>query len=736
MSNHGSVTKDGRISPKPRRVQDLLESASNISGSKRLAPKRIIVDKDHADSSDTIVHHFYQKNYDLVPLGDTEPIGNGISFDVKPYTTNPPHHSKLPDPVCNDGPKSPSTQKTPPTPYSLPSGNSNITILPQPNNNAKPAPFLVQQPLEEVEPGDEQAPPVDSIQTAQLSVGKNDLQKRTLSDQLSRKKLGMIPLPLGHSGTTLNNKQSASNLSRVFSLDKTHELQNHWPEQQRTENPIIEDYFHPMAYEQNPQMHATQAFDTQNETTREQVLTLEANPQTRERKVECNDTSTLKSAIRRSNVNIDRRDISGTISVPPQQSSGTVGRERTSDVGSLPVMQPSIDVDRQLSRKAGTLPSKQSHIDNQGRQPTEVSSFPLQQPGAKFTRKQPHNVSSLPAQVPGTRSGSGFERQRSDTDPPKACDPGGGREVICKQFPCGREPSGGLDGGLCHITHVHVYITPERLGGSRSPHLQNEQNFRNAQARIARVGQQDGGNSEKKRSIRTRIQNGVHMIKAANKSKAIRKGRKANGAIPELIKHAKSHLVTMRGDSNSSTASLESRNMQVAKSEAITNGNLLFLDKQSNRNQHKQHKLVRQALYNKCNTTLPPNPVKQVSLKNLATSTVGCNGSTTRKANRSEDGAIESHLRREEWNRKMQEHATQGQQLVISLAKSYWELISPCFVPTSPLRQRVDAYKSTWADVWVVLLALIGGFISLAAAIRTSQGIAWVMRMMRTMLGI
>ncbi|KAI8165214.1 hypothetical protein K4K49_009707 [Colletotrichum sp. SAR 10_70] len=274
--------------------------------------------------------------------------------------------------------------------------------------------------------------------------------------------------------------------------------------------------------------------------------------------------------------------------------------------------------------------------------------------------------------------------------------------------------------------------------------------------------------------LRTRLRNGLHLARAANKSKAIWKDIMSNGAVSDMVKDAKTLRLETRGDCNMSGAVLNSNDMRAAKTETVKNRTLLQLDgpndvdytyqlktdqheadvikqKEVNNYSQKQQRILidqpRPANVNPkkacdsnqtevCNTlrtTQLRSPVNQVDPAMLKT---GCSMSTAHEVDKSEDGVIEGRLRREEWHRQTRKYATQGKQLAISLVQLYWEVISPCFVPTSPLRQRLDSSKSTWTDVGILVLALIGGFMLLAVAIRLSQGIAWMMRMMRSILGI
>ncbi|KAK2729992.1 hypothetical protein CKAH01_09901 [Colletotrichum kahawae] len=274
--------------------------------------------------------------------------------------------------------------------------------------------------------------------------------------------------------------------------------------------------------------------------------------------------------------------------------------------------------------------------------------------------------------------------------------------------------------------------------------------------------------------LRTRLRNGLHLVRAANKSKAIWKDIKSNGAVSDMVKDAKPLRLETRGDCNMSGAVLNSNDMRAAKTETVKNRTLLQFDgandidythqlktdqhkadviKQkevNNSSQNQQRNLIDQTrpvnvnprkacdsnqkeVCNTPKTTQLRSPVSQVDPAMLKT---GCSMSTAHEVDKSEDGVIEGRLRREEWHKQTRKYATQGKQLAISLVQLYWKVISPCFVPTSPLRQRLDGSKSTWTDVGILVLALIGGFMLLAAAIRLSQGITWMMRMMRSILGI
>ncbi|KAF9869540.1 hypothetical protein CkaCkLH20_12933 [Colletotrichum karsti] len=296
---------------------------------------------------------------------------------------------------------------------------------------------------------------------------------------------------------------------------------------------------------------------------------------------------------------------------------------------------------------------------------------------------------------------------------------------------------------------------------------------------------------------RKRLQNGLRTLRAANESKVIWKGKKPEGAISEVLRHAKSVWVEMRGDPNVSGAVLGSNSMQPAKPEYMMSGSLLPIaqkndfpqvqqdnielreagsfdqrrqeqqasikqempanlthPKQSGSNQRQQSGVKEKGL-SKANQKKPDNLnregqgssnqrglcntlklTKQPSVADLAMLKTGSKASTNPQANGSEDGAIESHLRREEPNNTMQRYAIRGKQLAIISAQLYWEIISPCFDPTSPLRQRLNTNKSTWWDLLVVFLALIGSFMLLAVAIRVSRGIAWATQLMQTILGV
>ncbi|KAJ0379294.1 hypothetical protein COL26b_002463 [Colletotrichum chrysophilum] len=255
--------------------------------------------------------------------------------------------------------------------------------------------------------------------------------------------------------------------------------------------------------------------------------------------------------------------------------------------------------------------------------------------------------------------------------------------------------------------------------------------------------------------LRARLRNGLHLVRAANKSKAIWKDIMLNGAVSDMVKDAKTLRLETRGDCNMSGAVLNSNDMRAAKTETVKNRTLLQLDGandvdytyQLKTDQHEADVIKQKEVNNSSqkqqqiliDQTRPANvnpkkaPVNQADPAMLKT---GCSMSTAHEVDKSEDGVIEGRLRREEWHRQTRKYATQGKQLTISLVQLYWEVISPCFVPTSPLRQRLDSSKSTWTDVGILVLALIGGFMLLAVAIRLSQGIAWMMRMMRSILGI
>ncbi|TDZ31773.1 hypothetical protein C8035_v000961 [Colletotrichum spinosum] len=102
---------------------------------------------------------------------------------------------------------------------------------------------------------------------------------------------------------------------------------------------------------------------------------------------------------------------------------------------------------------------------------------------------------------------------------------------------------------------------------------------------------------------------------------------------------------------------------------------------------------------------------------------------------RSEDGDIGSHSRRDKWTEQAREYLTQGKHLAISLIQLYWEVTWPWFVPTSPFRQRLEAKESTWTDVVRFGSALIGGFLILVAGTQIVHGMAWIIRMMQITLG-
>lgn len=125
----------------------------------------------------------------------------------------------------------------------------------------------------------------------------------------------------------------------------------------------------------------------------------------------------------------------------------------------------------------------------------------------------------------------------------------------------------------------------------------------------------------------------------------------------------------------------------------------------------------------------------KIAIASPATSKVGCSTSTTLEDNGSEGGDIESRLRREVFHKGALGRATHGKQIVGSLARWYWTVISPCLDPTSHFRKRLDANKSTWADFGLFLFALSSGFILLAVAVRIAQGMTWAIRMMQGILG-
>ncbi|WYZ46299.1 hypothetical protein EsH8_IX_000524 [Colletotrichum jinshuiense] len=92
--------------------------------------------------------------------------------------------------------------------------------------------------------------------------------------------------------------------------------------------------------------------------------------------------------------------------------------------------------------------------------------------------------------------GTGTKGHPSGTGGTKYCDPEDGREILCEKF--GRQRSSeGARGDFCHTTHVHVYITPNRTGGSHSAETKQGRGFGGGAGRSGQFWQQDGGNSEK-----------------------------------------------------------------------------------------------------------------------------------------------------------------------------------------------------------------------------------------------
>ncbi|TQN72967.1 hypothetical protein CSHISOI_02478 [Colletotrichum shisoi] len=116
-------------------------------------------------------------------------------------------------------------------------------------------------------------------------------------------------------------------------------------------------------------------------------------------------------------------------------------------------------------------------------------------------------------------------------------------------------------------------------------------------------------------------------------------------------------------------------------------------------------------------------------------SKIGCSTSSTLVDKGSEGGDIEGRLRRETIHKRVLKCATDGKQIAGIWARWYWSLISPCFDPTSPGRKRLDGNESTWRDFGLFLFAVSSGFMLLAVAVRTAQGIALVMRTAHGVLG-
>ncbi|KAJ0163613.1 hypothetical protein CTA2_2719 [Colletotrichum tanaceti] len=116
-------------------------------------------------------------------------------------------------------------------------------------------------------------------------------------------------------------------------------------------------------------------------------------------------------------------------------------------------------------------------------------------------------------------------------------------------------------------------------------------------------------------------------------------------------------------------------------------------------------------------------------------SKTGCSTSSTLAGRGSEGGDIEGRLRRRTIHKRMLKCATDGKQMAGIWARWYWGLISPCFDPTSPARKRLDGNESTWRDFGLFLFAASSGFILLAVAVRTAQGIALVMHTVQGVLG-
>ncbi|GJC96844.1 hypothetical protein ColKHC_05670 [Colletotrichum higginsianum] len=117
------------------------------------------------------------------------------------------------------------------------------------------------------------------------------------------------------------------------------------------------------------------------------------------------------------------------------------------------------------------------------------------------------------------------------------------------------------------------------------------------------------------------------------------------------------------------------------------------------------------------------------------TSKTGCSTSSTLVDKGSEGGDIEGRLRRETIHKQVLKCATDGKQMAGIWARWYWSLISPCFDPTSPVRKRLDGNESTWMDFGLFLFAVSSGFMLLAVAVRTAQGIALVMQTAQGVLG-
>ncbi|KXH43821.1 hypothetical protein CSAL01_03983 [Colletotrichum salicis] len=99
-------------------------------------------------------------------------------------------------------------------------------------------------------------------------------------------------------------------------------------------------------------------------------------------------------------------------------------------------------------------------------------------------------------------------KSKPNADPPasKRCDPGGGREILCEKF--GRQRQAGEPSrGPCHITHVHVYITPNRVGASHAAGPKQDRIDGGGAGRSNQFGQKDGGNSETEPSNQRNAQN-------------------------------------------------------------------------------------------------------------------------------------------------------------------------------------------------------------------------------------
>ncbi|OHE94757.1 hypothetical protein CORC01_09974 [Colletotrichum orchidophilum] len=130
-----------------------------------------------------------------------------------------------------------------------------------------------------------------------------------------------------------------------------------------------------------------------------------------------------------------------------------------------------------------------------------------------------------------------------------------------------------------------------------------------------------------------------------------------------------------------------------------------------------------------------PTENEKLSAASQASWKAGCSTSTTLVNSDSEGGDTGSRLREDMLNKCVLKCATHGKQIAGSLARWYWKAISPCFDPTSPARKRLDANESNWRDVGLFLVALSSIFILLAVAVRSAQGIAWVIQMVQGLLG-